>query len=451
MNVVLKQRIPLKIKRMGINGEGIGFYKKTLIFVPGALKGEEVFCQISSVRRNFAEAKLLKINKKSKNRVDPACSIYKECGGCQIMHLQYDKQLEFKTDVIRQALMKFKPEGYGNYEIRKTIGMPEPEHYRAKLQFQVRSFGGNVKAGLYAQGTHRLIDIKDCLVQDSLTQEMINRVAELLGKYKLPIYNERKIAGVRTVMIRRAQASGEVQLIFITSKRLDFDDVVIELVREFPELKTVAVNINASKTSDIYGQITEVIWGQESINEEVLDYGFSLSPRAFYQLNPKQTQILYSEAVKALDVKDDDDLIDAYCGVGTIGLAFAGKVKSVRGMDIIPEAIQDAKENALHMGFTNTHYEAGKAEDIIPRWYSEGFRANALIVDPPRTGLDDKLLNTILKMPPEKMVYVSCNTSTLARDLVTLTKVYHVHYIQSVDMFPHTARTEAVVKLQRKV
>ncbi|HFE9557454.1 TPA: 23S rRNA (uracil(1939)-C(5))-methyltransferase RlmD [Streptococcus agalactiae] len=451
MNVVLKQRIPLKIKRMGINGEGIGFYKKTLIFVPGALKGEEVFCQISSVRRNFAEAKLLKINKKSKNRVDPACSIYKECGGCQIMHLQYDKQLEFKTDIIRQALMKFKPEGYENYEIRKTIGMSDPEHYRAKLQFQVRSFGGNVKAGLYAQGTHRLIDIKDCLVQDRLTQEMINRVAELLGKYKLPIYNERKIAGVRTVMIRRAQASGEVQLIFITSKRLDFDDVVIELVREFPELKTVAVNINASKTSDIYGQITEVIWGQESINEEVLDYGFSLSPRAFYQLNPKQTQILYSEAVKALDVKEDDDLIDAYCGVGTIGLAFAGKVKSVRGMDIIPEAIQDAKENALHMGFTNTHYEAGKAEDIIPRWYSEGFRANALIVDPPRTGLDDKLLNTILKMPPEKMVYVSCNTSTLARDLVTLTKVYHVHYIQSVDMFPHTARTEAVVKLQRKV
>ncbi|HEO6377504.1 TPA: 23S rRNA (uracil(1939)-C(5))-methyltransferase RlmD [Streptococcus agalactiae] len=450
MNVVLKQRIPLKIKRMGINGEGIGFYKKTLIFVPGALKGEEVFYQISSVRRNFAEAKLLKINKKSKNRVDPACSIYKECGGCQIMHLQYDKQLEFKTDVIRQALMKFKPEGYENYEIRKTIGMPEPEHYRAKLQFQVRSFGGNVRAGLYAQGTHRLIDIKDCLVQDRLTQEMINRVAELLGKYKLPIYNERKIAGVRTVMIRRAQASGEIQLIFITSKRLDFDDVVIELVREFPELKTVAVNINASKTSDIYGQITEVIWGQESINEEVLDYGFSLSPRAFYQLNPKQTQILYSEAVNALDVKEDDDLIDAYCGVGTIGLAFAGKVKSVRGMDIIPEAIQDAKENALHMGFTNTHYEAGKAEDIIPRWYSEGFRANALIVDPPRTGLDDKLLNTILKMPPEKMVYVSCNTSTLARDLVTLTKVYHVHYIQSVDMFPHTARTEAVVKLQRK-
>ncbi|HEN0784484.1 TPA: 23S rRNA (uracil(1939)-C(5))-methyltransferase RlmD [Streptococcus agalactiae] len=450
MNVVLKQRIPLKIKRMGINGEGIGFYKKTLIFVPGALKGKEVFCQISSVRRNFAEAKLLKINKKSKNRVEPPCSIYKECGGCQIMHLQYDKQLEFKTDVIRQAIMKFKPEGYENYEIRKTIGMSEPEHYRAKLQFQVRSFGGNVKAGLYAQGTHRLIDIKDCLVQDSLTQEMINRVAELLGKYKLPIYNERKIAGVRTVMIRRAQASGEVQLIFITSKRLDFDDVVIELVREFPELKTVAVNINASKTSDIYGQITEVIWGQESINEEVLDYGFSLSPRAFYQLNPKQTQILYSEAVKALDVKEDDDLIDAYCGVGTIGLAFAGKVKSVRGMDIIPEAIQDAKENALYMGFTNTHYEAGKAEDIIPRWYSEGFRANALIVDPPRTGLDDKLLNTILKMPPEKMVYVSCNTSTLARDLVTLTKVYHVHYIQSVDMFPHTARTEAVVKLQRK-
>ncbi len=389
MNLQVKQRIPLKIKRMGINGEGIGFYKKTLVFVPGALKGEEVFCQIVSVKRNFVQAKLLKINKPSKFRVEPACSIYEDCGGCQLMHLRYDKQLEFKTDLLGQALKKFKPANFESYDIRPTIGMEQPQHYRAKLQFQTRFFGGSVKSGLFAEGSHRLINIDDCLVQDELTQAIMNKVTNLLDKYKLPIYNERKIAGIRTVMIR--------------------------------------------------------------IQEEVLDYNFALSPRAFYQLNPQQTEVLYGQAVEALDVDKAEHLIDAYCGVGTIGLAFANKVKSIRGMDIIPEAIEDARKNAKSLGLGNAHYEVGKAEDIIPRWYKEGYRADALIVDPPRTGLDDKLLKTILDYTPEKMVYVSCNVSTLARDLVSLAKVYDVNYIQSVDMFPHTARTEAVVKLTKKM
>ncbi|MFC3927187.1 23S rRNA (uracil(1939)-C(5))-methyltransferase RlmD [Streptococcus caprae] len=445
-----KQKFPLKIKRMGINGEGIGFYKKTLVFVPGALKGEEVYCQATKVQKNFVEARIVTINKPSKFRVQPACPIYEACGGCQIMHLRYDKQLEYKADVLRQALKKFQPAGYEDYEIRPTIGMDKPVHYRAKLQFQTRSFGGSVKAGLYAEGSHRLIEIQDCLVQDKLTQDIINTTVKLLDKHKIPIYNERKIAGVRTVMVRRAVATDQVQMIFITSREVRLSGLISELTKTYPEIKTVAVNLNTSKSSDIYGDKTEIIWGQEAISEEVLDYGFALSPRAFYQLNPQQTNALYGEAVKALDVTPDDDLIDAYCGVGTIGFAFAGKVRSVRGMDIIPEAIEDAQKNAVAMGFTNTYYEAGKAEDIIPKWYREGYRATALVVDPPRTGLDDKLLDTILDFAPEKMVYVSCNVSTLARDLVRLTKAYQVEYIQSVDMFPHTARTEAVVKLQRK-
>ncbi|MGT2847408.1 23S rRNA (uracil(1939)-C(5))-methyltransferase RlmD [Streptococcus massiliensis] len=450
MNVKVKQRIPLKIKRMGINGEGIGFYKKTLVFVPGALKGEEVFCQVTSVKRNFVEARLLSINKKSKFRVQAPCAIYDTCGGCQIMHLCYDKQLAFKEDLLRQALKKFAPEGYENYEIRPTIGMKEPQHYRAKLQFQTRKFKGQVKAGLYAQNSHYLVSLENCLVQDKETQTIINRVAKLLTFYQLPIYDERKIAGVRTVMVRRARKTGQVQLIFVTSRRLNFTDLVKDLVAEFPQIKTVAVNYQTSKSSEIYGNKTEIIWGQEAIEEGVLDYEFSLSPRAFYQLNPEQTEILYSQAVEALDVKATDHLIDAYCGVGTIGFAFANKVQSLRGMDIIPEAIEDAKRNAKRMGFTNTHYEAGAAETIIPRWYKEGYRADALIVDPPRTGLDDKLLATIVSYAPSKMVYVSCNVSTLAHDLVELSKVYEVAYIQSVDMFPHTARTEAIVKLLKK-
>ncbi|MCO4526982.1 RNA methyltransferase, TrmA family [Streptococcus infantarius subsp. infantarius] len=450
MNLKVKQRIPLKIKRMGINGEGIGFYKKTLVFVPGALKGEDIFCQITAVKHNFAQARLLTINKKSKFRVEPKCPIYQKCGGCQIMHLRYDKQLEFKDDLIAQSLKKFKPVGYEKFEIRHTLGMEVPYHYRAKLQFQTRSFKGNVKAGLFEEGSHRLVDIKDCFVQDKLTQTIINRVTELLEKHHIPIYDERKIAGIRTVMIRKAKSSNQVQIIFITSRDIFLAPVIKALTAEFEEIKGIAVNYNHSKSSDIYGEKTEVIWGDADISEEVLDYRFSLSPRAFYQLNPEQTQVLYSQAVAALDVTENDHVIDAYCGVGTIGFAFADKVKSVRGMDIIPEAIEDAKKNAQRMGFDNTYYEAGRAEDIIPKWYKEGYRADALIVDPPRTGLDDKLLDTILKYQPAKMVYVSCNTATLARDLVKLSKVYDVHYIQSVDMFPHTARTEAVVKLSKR-
>ncbi|MFW5457389.1 23S rRNA (uracil(1939)-C(5))-methyltransferase RlmD [Streptococcus hyovaginalis] len=446
----VKQRIPLKIKRMGINGEGIGFYKKTLVFVRGALKGEEVFCQVTSVNRNFVEAKILEINKKSKFRVVPECPIYEACGGCQIMHLRYDKQLDFKVDLLKQALKKFKPAGFENYEIRPTLGMDKPQHYRAKLQFQTRSFGGSVKAGLYAEGSHRLVSLEDCLVQDQLTQEIINKITNLLDKYKVPIYNERKIHGIRTVMVRKAEATDQVQIIFISSKWVNLTAVIKDLIVAFPQIKTVAFNLNTSKSSEIYGVETEILWGQDAIEEEVLDYSFQLSPRAFYQLNPEQTQVLYGEAVKALDVSPEDHLIDAYCGVGTIGFAFAKQVKSVRGMDIIPEAIQDAKKNARRMGFDNTHYEAGKAEKIIPKWYQEGYRADALVVDPPRTGLDDALLKTIVKYQPKKMVYVSCNVSTLARDLTQLTKVYDVDYIQSVDMFPHTARTEAVVKLSKR-
>lgn len=220
MNLKVKQKIPLKIKRMGINGEGIGFYQKTLVFVPGALKGEDIYCQITSIRRNFVEAKLLKVNKKSKFRIVPSCTIYNECGGCQIMHLHYDKQLEFKTDLLHQALKKFAPAGYENYEIRPTIGMQEPKYYRAKLQFQTRKFKNQVKAGLYAQNSHYLVELKDCLVQDKETQVIANRLAELLTYHQIPITDERKVLGVRTIMVRRARKTGQVQIIIVTNASL---------------------------------------------------------------------------------------------------------------------------------------------------------------------------------------------------------------------------------------
>ncbi|OFI47891.1 23S rRNA (uracil-5-)-methyltransferase RumA [Floricoccus penangensis] len=444
------QKIPLKIKKMGINGEGIGNFKGQTVFVKGALPKEEVYSVITKAQGRYVEAEIVNINKKSRQRVDPACKYYEECGGCQIMHLEYSAQLEFKRDILKQSLQKFKPEGFSDYELRPTMGMKEPWHYRNKLQFQTRQIKDKVNVGLYAENSHRLIDIKDCLVQDQLTQSIINTIRNLISKYKLPLFDERRSQGLRTVMVRHAMKSDQVQLVFISSKNINLDRISKDLVAEYPQIKTIALNINTKKSSEIYGQHTEIIWGQEAINEEVLDYEFSLSPRAFYQLNSMQTNVLYQEAINALDVSENDNIIDAYCGVGTIGLAFASKVKSVRGMDVIAQGIDDAKKNAENLGFDNTHYEVGQAEDIIPKWYKEGYRADAIIVDPPRTGLDDKLLDLIVEYKPEKMVYVSCNVSTLARDLVKLSQVYNVEYLQSVDMFPQTARTECVVKLTRK-
>lgn len=445
MTLKIKQKIPLKIKKIGINGEGVGNFKGTTVFVPGALKGEAAYVEITTVQQRYATAKVLTLNKKSPHRVVPECEIYKQCGGCQIMHLAYPQQLLFKQDVLKQALQKFKPQGYETYDVRPTIGMKNPEHYRAKLQFQTRFLGEKVRAGLFAENSHRLIEIKNCLVQDETTQAIINDVTELLTFHHMPIYNERKFDGIRTVMVRRARQTGQVQLIFISSIPVKLTRIIASLTTKYPDIQTIALNINRKKSSEIYGEETEILWGERTILEGVLDYTFELSPRAFYQLNPDQTNVLYAEAVKAMSAKPDDDLIDAYSGTGTIGRAFVGKVNSIRGMDVISESIEDARINV-----PDGIYEVGTAESVMPKWVAQGYQATALIVDPPRTGLDDRLLETIIATQPEKMVYVSCNVSSLARDLVKLATVYDVKYIQSVDMFPHTARTEAVVKLVRK-
>lgn len=452
INLKIGKKLRLNVVRLGINGEGIAYFKRRLVFVGYALPGEEILVEIVENQRNFSRAKLLKIFVSANNRVEPKCSIYYECGGCQLMHLSVAGQLEFKRDLLYQALEKYKPRGWQNYELRETLGQSTLWNYRNKLQFQLRRLkNGRIIAGLYKEGTHRLVSLENCLVQDKIIQKIANRVCQLSEAQRLSIDDERHQRGLRTLMIRRSQSTGEVQMIFVTSdEKVVLDKMVTVLTNEFPEIKTIAVNINRSKTSEIYGTDTNIVWGDETITETVLDYDFDLSPRAFYQLNSVQANVLYAEVVKALNVKKSDHVIDAYCGVGTIGFAIAKKVKSVHGMDITPEAIADAKRNAQYLGFKNCHYETGRAEKIIPSWIKNGHRIDALIVDPPRTGLDQALLETIAAVQPEKIVYVSCNASTLAKDLVFLAQFYRVEYIQSIDMFPHTARTEAVVKLRRK-
>ncbi|WP_314060433.1 23S rRNA (uracil(1939)-C(5))-methyltransferase RlmD [uncultured Vagococcus sp.] len=453
-NIQLGQTLTLPIKRLGINGEGIGYFKKTIVFVPGALPSETITAEVTKVMPRFVEASLIQINKAAPDRVTPPCRVYDECGGCQLQHLEYESQLDFKKDVVKQAMAKYKPADYQDYTLLPTLGMETPWHYRNKLQFQVRqNHEGTTEAGLYQADSHQLVAIDDCLVQQPATMTTLNKIVALLNKYGIPIYDEQKNSGiVKTIMIRVGIATKEVQLVFITnSPKLPKKQALIaELTEAIPEVVSIMQNIQQKKTSLVMGDETLHLWGKESIEEHLGDLVFDLSPRAFFQLNPEQTAILYEEARKALDVQPTDTIVDAYCGVGTIGLSLAKQVSRVRGMDTIPAAIDDARRNAERLGITNSRYEVGTAEELLPHWFTNGFKPDGIVVDPPRTGLDETLIQALLRYPSKKLVYVSCNPSTLARDLVKLTRKYTVDYLQSVDMFPQTARAEVVAKLTLK-
>lgn len=452
--IEIGQRFPLTIKRLGINGEGIGYYKRTIVFVKGALPEEEVVAEVTEIMPRFATATIKKIRKPSKNRVTPPCEVYEACGGCQLQHLSYNKQLDFKRDMVLQSLEKFKPVGFEEFDIRPTIGMDDPWRYRNKAQFQVRkNEDDKVIAGLYGEGSHKLVNIDNCLVQRPETTKTVNIVKQLLSDLDIPIYDEVKHSGIiKTIVARVGIETGEVQLVLVTnSKKLPKKKQFLEQVKlQLPEIVSIMQNVNQEKTSLVMGEETIHLAGKESLTEKLDTLEFDLSTRAFFQLNPIQTNVLYDEARKALDLQKDETLVDAYCGVGTIGLSLAKDAKEVRGMDTIPEAIADAKENAIKMGFDHVRYEVGKAESLLPLWLKRGFKPDALVVDPPRTGLDSELIKAIVKAKPKKMVYISCNPSTLGRDLEKLSRSYKVDYLQSVDMFPQTARCEVVVKLTAK-
>ncbi|MFE6169101.1 23S rRNA (uracil(1939)-C(5))-methyltransferase RlmD [Viridibacillus arvi] len=446
------QKLTITIKRLGINGEGIGYYKRNVVFVKGALPGEDVIAQVTKVNRNFAEAEVVKIHKKSPIRQTPPCPVYEECGGCQLQHITYKGQLAAKRDVIVQALTKYVKSQANKIDVRPTMGMDDPWHYRNKSQFQVRKPGNKVLAGLYSANSHKLLNIEECIVQHPATTKITTATKRILDELNIPIYDGSSKGIVRTIVVRTGIKTGEVQLVLITTrKNFPKKEVLVERLKQIdPAVVSIVQNINAEKTSLIFGDETYTLAGKETIHEELGELAFDLSARAFFQLNPTQTVHLYNEIKKAAALTGKETVVDAYCGVGTIGLWLAKDAKEVRGMDIIPESIQDAKLNAKKHGFNHVKYVTGSAEEWLAKWRKEKFVPDVLTVDPPRTGLAPSLLNTILQVKPKRFVYTSCNPSTLAKDLQELTKVYNIEYIQPIDMFPQTAHVESVTLLTLK-
>jgi len=447
------QKFPLTIKRLGINGEGIGYFKRNVVFVKGALPGEEVTAQVQVVKPNFAEAKILQIRKASPHRQVAPCAVYDVCGGCQLQHMTYEQQLIEKRDLIVQSLERYVKDLAPRIDVRPTIGMENPWHYRNKSQFQVRKDGNKVNAGLFSEGTHQLLNIDECRVQHPNTTRITNEVKRILEKLKIPIYDEETNNGlVKTIVVRTGIQTGEIQLVLVTTlAELPKRQLLIDKLAAIdPAVVSIVQNVNPKQTSLIFGDRTIVLHGKKTLHEELGELSFDLSARAFFQLNPTQTVRLYNEIKSAAALTGQETVVDAYCGVGTIGLWLADEAKEVRGMDINADSIFDAKKNAENHGFTHATYETGTAEEWLAKWSREGFSPDVLTVDPPRTGLADSLLKTILNVRPKRFVYTSCNPSTLGKDLLELSKVYDIEYIQPVDMFPQTAQIESVTLLVRK-
>ncbi|AOM83680.1 23S rRNA (uracil(1939)-C(5))-methyltransferase RlmD [Salisediminibacterium beveridgei] len=447
------QRFPLTIKRFGIDGEGIGYYKRQVVFVDGLIPEEEAVVEVTALREKHAQAKVVRIRKASKDRVEPPCPVYDECGGCQLQHVSYPGQLQAKKDQVIQAMERYTKIPMNKVEIFDTVGMEDPWHYRNKSQMQVgTNEEGEVIAGLYAKGSHELVDIDECLVQHPLTNEVNLAVKQIIRDLKLSIYDRERQKGlVRSVVVRTAFETDEWQLTLVISKKsFPKQDQFVRLVTErFPQVTSISLNINTEDTPLIFGEQSKLIHGSETIRETLGDIDYHLSPRSFFQLNPQQTKKLYEIVKEAGNFTGKEKVVDAYCGVGSIGLWLAGDIGELRGMDTVPQAVENANANAKAAGADSAVFETGTAEEVLLKWQTEGFVADTVIVDPPRSGLDQPLLETIAKVKPKQLLYVSCNPSTLAKNINDLMKNgYKVKSLQPVDMFPQTAQTEVVAVIE---
>ncbi|MBC8624247.1 23S rRNA (uracil(1939)-C(5))-methyltransferase RlmD [Bacillus paralicheniformis] len=435
-------------------GAGVAKVDGFPIFVPNALPDEKAQIKVTRVKKGFAFGRLIDLKEESRFRTDAPCPIYKQCGGCQLQHINYEGQLLYKQKQVKDVLERIGKLDLSRITVHPTLGMEDPWNYRNKAQVPVGEREGGLIAGFYQQRSHEIIDMNECLIQQTENDRVVQAIKEICGKYGIKAYNEERHKGwLRHIMVRYGAVTGEMMVVFITRTN-DFPHkakIVEEITAAFPHVKSIVQNINPKKTNVIFGDETTVIWGEEYIYDTIGEIKFAISARSFYQVNPEQTKVLYDKALEYAELNGEETVIDAYCGIGTISLFLAKQAKKVYGVEIVPEAIEDAKRNAELNGIENAEFEVGEAEVVIPKWYKEGIKADTLVVDPPRKGCDEALLRTILEMKPKRVVYVSCNPGTLARDLRVLEDGgYETLEVQPVDMFPHTSHVECVAVLRMK-
>ena len=432
-------------------GMGVGKIEGYTVFVDGALLGEKVRIKIVKVLTSYSYGKLLEVIEKSPYRTQPQCPMIKRCGGCQLQHIDYEGQLQYKTRIVKNAL-----ERIGRLKdilIHDTIGMKEPWYYRNKAQFPVQEKDGKLLIGFFAPRTHEVVNIDKCLIQDKVSDEVLKILRNFITKHDISIYDENTGKGlIRHIMIRKGYKTGEVMVcIIINGERISYQDELVDtLKKNIDGLKTVVLNVNKKMTNVIMGEKNKVLYGEGYIYDYIGDFKFKISPLSFFQVNPVQTEVLYNKALEYANLTGEETVIDAYCGIGTISLFMSQKAKYVYGVEVVGQAIEDARENARINGVTNVEFILGESETVIPKLYEQGIKADVIVVDPPRKGCDEKLLETIINMAPKRMVYVSCNPATLARDLkYMVSNGYEVKEVQPVDQFPQTVHVECVALLIR--
>ncbi|WP_415339723.1 23S rRNA (uracil(1939)-C(5))-methyltransferase RlmD [Clostridium perfringens] len=440
----------------GYEGEGIAkIDNKYPIFIEGALKGEKVKVRIVKVNKNFAYGKLMEVLEASEERVNPPCAIYKRCGGCKLQHASYKAQLDFKWDRVKDCVSKI-----GKLDptiVKYPLGMENPWRYRNKVQLPIGLINGEVKIGFFAPRSHDIIDMESCLIQDEIGDKVVKLTREWIEKFNIRPYNvdgeydEKGI--VRHIMIRRGFTTNEVMVVLVTNgEKLPHKEEFVDLmVKNISGIKSVIQNINSKKTNVILGLESKTLWGEDTISDYIGDFRFNISPLSFFQVNPTQTEVLYGKALEYANLTGNEEVFDAYCGTGTITLFLSQKAKKVYGVEIISQAIDNAWINAKENKVENVEFFVGESEVVIPDLINKGVKADVVVVDPPRKGCDKKLLDAITNIDAKKIVYVSCDPSTLGRDLKVLEENgYKTLEVQPVDMFPNTAHIENVALLIKK-
>lgn len=450
--VKIGQKIEITIESLAHGGEGVGRYQGLTVFVPDTAPKDVVEVKITESKKSYARGKVMYLITPAPERIQPICSVFYQCGGCQWQHLPYEIQLEEKTKIVKDNITRIAK--LDENLVKKIVGAKNPFYYRNKVQFPVGRVEGKMEIGFYAPGTHKIIPTAVCQIQHSLGDKVAFQAKEILEEFGLEPYQEETGQGfLRHLMVRIGAKTKEIMLVLVTNgEKIPKEKALIEALKEKigEGLVSICQNINTRQTNVILGKTTKVLWGKEKIIDYIGNLAFAISPLSFYQVNPEQTEVLYNIALEYAGLSWEETVIDAYCGIGTISLFLAQKAKKVYGIEVVEQAIVDAKENARLNGLENTEFLVGQSEMVMPRLYQEGIRPEVIVVDPPRKGCERIVLEAMAQMEPSRIVYVSCNPSSLARDLAYLEELgYKTKEIQPVDMFPQTAHVEAIILMTR--